>query len=73
MVYKFRGFKKSFGWKQIYINNPKLMLNIKCFWYCKEAFTKLKLAKNCKIKDILTRLYDYMKTHFKHERRVYNK
>ena len=33
----------------------------------KKAFTEVETRKTAKIKDILTRLYDYMKTHFKHE------
>lgn len=62
--------RKSFGWKQIYsINNPKIDAEHKMlFDIAKEAFTEVETSeKTAKIKDILTRLYDYMKTHFKHE------
>jgi hemerythrin len=62
--------RKSFGWKQIYsVNNPQIDAEHKMlFDIAKEAFTEVEPhLKTAKIKDILTRLYDYMKTHFKHE------
>lgn len=62
--------KRNFGWKSIYsVNNSKIdEEHKKLFDIAQEAFTEVEPhLKSAKIKDILTRLYDYMKTHFSHE------
>lgn len=62
--------KKNFGWKEIYsVNNTKIDAEHKrLFDIAQEAFIEVDdELKASKIKTILTKLYDYMKTHFKHE------
>jgi len=62
--------KKNFGWKEIYsVNNSKIDAEHKrLFDIAQEAFIEVdEELKASKIKTILTKLYDYMKTHFKHE------
>jgi hemerythrin len=62
--------KKSFGWKEIYsVENPKIDAeHKKLFDIAEEAFTEVEpQLRNAKIKEVLTNLYTYMKTHFKHE------
>lgn len=62
--------KKNFGWKEIYsVNNPNIdSEHKKLFDIAQEAFIEVEPAlKTRKIKEVLTKLYDYMKTHFKHE------
>lgn len=62
--------KKNFGWKDIYsVNNPNIDIEHKqLFDIAQEAFIEVGPdLKPKKIKEVLTRLYSYMKTHFKHE------
>ncbi len=62
--------KKNFGWKEIYsVQNPMIDTeHKKLFEIAQEAFIDVDpLQKSIKIKNVLTKLYDYMKTHFKHE------
>jgi hemerythrin len=62
--------KKNFGWKEIYsVQNPMIDAeHKKLFEIAQEAFIDVDpLQKSIKIKNVLTKLYDYMKTHFKHE------
>jgi hemerythrin len=62
--------KKNFGWKEIYsVNNPNIdNEHKKLFDIAQEAFIEVEpTLKTRKIKEVLTKLYDYMKTHFKHE------
>lgn len=62
--------KKNFAWKEIYSFGNKELDNDhkELFDIAKEAFKEVpNEEKNLKIKNILNRLYDYMKTHFKHE------
>ena len=62
--------KRNFGWKEIYsVGNPKIDAeHKKLFDIAEEAFTEVDATqKNAKIKEVLTNLYGYMKTHFKHE------
>jgi hemerythrin len=62
--------KKNFGWKEIYsVNNPNIdSEHKKLFDIAQEAFIEVEpTLKTRKIKEVLTKLYDYMKTHFKHE------
>jgi hemerythrin len=62
--------KKNFGWKDIYsVNNPNIDIEHKqLFDIAQEAFIEVEPdLKPKKIKEVLTRLYSYMKTHFKHE------
>ena len=62
--------KRNFGWKEIYsVGNPKIDAeHKKLFDIAEEAFTEVDATqKSVKIKEVLTSLYDYMKTHFKHE------
>lgn len=62
--------KTNFGWKEIYsLNNPSLDEEHKTlFEISEEAFTVVEPElKHKKIKDILGKLYEYMKTHFSHE------
>lgn len=62
--------KKNFGWKDIYsVGNPQIDAeHKKLFDIAEEAFTDVALdLRTAKIKEILTDLYNYMKTHFKHE------
>lgn len=62
--------KRNFGWKEIYsVENPKIDAeHKKLFDIAEEAFTEVDATqKSVKIKEVLTSLYDYMKTHFKHE------
>jgi hemerythrin len=62
--------KKNFGWKNIYsINNPNIDFEHKqLFDIAQEAFIEVEAdLKPKKIKEVLNKLYSYMKTHFKHE------
>ncbi len=62
--------RKSFGWKEIYsINNKQIDNEHKqLFDIAQEAFEIVNSSdRNSKIKNIITDLYDYLKTHFKHE------
>jgi hemerythrin len=62
--------KKNFGWKDIYsVNNPNIDFEHKqLFDIAQEAFIEVEPnLKPKKIKEVLTKLYSYMKTHFKHE------
>ena len=62
--------KKNFGWKEIYsVGNANIDAEHKMlFDIAQEAFFEVEPSlKSKKLKDVLTRLYDYMKTHFKHE------
>ena len=62
--------KKSFGWKEIYsVNNPYIdKEHKKLFEIAQEAFVEVEPSmKNKKIKEVLSELYTYMKTHFEHE------
>jgi hemerythrin len=62
--------KKNFGWKNIYsVNNPNIDdEHKKLFDIAQEAFIEVEPdLKPAKIKEILTKLYNYMKKHFKHE------
>lgn len=62
--------KKNFGWKEIYsVGNTNIDTEHKMlFDIAQEAFLEVEPSlKSKKLKDVLTRLYDYMKTHFKHE------
>ena len=62
--------KTNFGWKEIYsLNNPELDEEHKTlFNIAEEAFAVVEVElKHEKIKSILNKLYEYMKTHFAHE------
>lgn len=62
--------KKNFGWKEIYsVNNPNIDFEHKqLFDIAQEAFIQVEPhQKQKKIKEVLTKLYNYMKTHFNHE------
>lgn len=62
--------KKNFGWKDIYsVGNANIDAEHKVlFDIAQEAFLEVEPSlKTKKLKEILTRLYTYMKTHFKHE------
>ena len=62
--------KKNFGWKEIYsVQNPAIDAeHKKLFDIAQEAFIEVEPQQKAqKIKNVLTKLYDYMKTHFKHE------
>ena len=62
--------KKNFGWKEIYsVGNVEIdKEHKKLFDIAQEAFTPVEeTQRNAKIKEVLTELYTYMKTHFKHE------
>ena len=62
--------KKNFGWKDIYsVGNTNIDAEHKMlFDIAQEAFLEVEGSlKSKKLKDVLTRLYDYMKSHFKHE------
>ena len=62
--------KRNFGWKEIYsVGNPSIDAEHKqLFDIAQEAFTDVESSqRNIKIKEVLTSLYNYMKTHFKHE------
>lgn len=62
--------KKNFGWKEIYsVGNVEIdKEHKKLFDIAQEAFTQVESSqRNLKIKEVLTELYTYMKTHFKHE------
>lgn len=62
--------RKNFGWKNIYsVNNMKIDQEHKqLFDIAKEAFQTVEDEnRSKKIKEILTDLYEYMKTHFKDE------
>ena len=62
--------KKNFGWKDIYsVGNVNIDTEHKMlFDIAQEAFLDVESSlKTKKLKEILTKLYDYMKTHFKHE------
>ena len=62
--------KKNFGWKDIYsVEDKKIDAeHKKLFDIAEEAFTEVEPEqRTAKIKEVLTDLYSYMKTHFKHE------
>ena len=62
--------KKNFSWREIYsLDNKELDDDHKeLFDIAKEAFKEVSPEeRNIKIKNILNRLYAYMKTHFKNE------
>lgn len=62
--------KKNFGWKEIYsVGNVEIdREHKKLFDIAQDAFTQVEESqRNAKIKEVLTELYTYMKTHFKHE------
>lgn len=62
--------KTNFGWKDIYsLQNPELDEEHKSlFIIAEEAFAMVEpKLKHGKIKDVLNKLYEYMKTHFSHE------
>ena len=62
--------KTNFGWKEIYsLNNEQLDDEHKnLFKIAEEAFAVVKPElKHEKIKTVLNKLYEYMKTHFSHE------
>jgi hemerythrin len=62
--------KKNFGWKEIYsVGNVEIdREHKKLFDIAQDAFTQVEeTQRNAKIKEVLTELYTYMKTHFKHE------
>lgn len=62
--------KKNFSWREIYsLDNKELDDDHKeLFDIAKEAFKEISPEeRNIKIKNILNRLYAYMKTHFKNE------
>ena len=62
--------KKNFGWKEIYsVGNVEIdKEHKKLFDIAQDAFTQVEeTQRNAKIKEVLTELYTYMKTHFKHE------
>ena len=62
--------KKNFGWKEIYsVGNVEIdKEHKKLFDIAQDAFTQVEeTQRNSKIKEVLTELYTYMKTHFKHE------
>ena len=62
--------RKSFGWKDLYTVGNKIIdeEHKQLFDIAKEAFLEVEdKNRKDKIKTILTDLYDYMFTHFKHE------
>lgn len=62
--------KKNFGWKEIYsVGNVEIdKEHKKLFDIAQDAFMQVEeTQRNVKIKEVLTELYTYMKTHFKHE------
>lgn len=62
--------KKNFGWKEIYsVGNKEIdREHKKLFDIAQDAFMQVEeTQRNAKIKEVLTELYTYMKTHFKHE------
>ena len=62
--------KKNFGWKEVYsVGNVEIdKEHKKLFDIAQGAFTQVEPSqRNAKIKEVLTELYTYMKTHFKHE------
>ena len=62
--------KKNFGWKEIYsVGNVEIDREHKqLFDIAQDAFIQVEeKQRNAKIKEVLTELYTYMKTHFKHE------
>lgn len=62
--------KKNFGWKEIYsVGNAEIdREHKKLFDIAQDAFIEVEESqRNAKIKEVLTELYTYMKTHFKHE------
>ncbi len=62
--------KKNFGWKEIYsVGNVEIdREHKKLFDIAQDAFMQVEeTQRNAKIKEVLTELYTYMKTHFKHE------
>ncbi|MDD2895205.1 MAG: bacteriohemerythrin [Aliarcobacter sp.] len=62
--------KKNFGWKEIYsVGNVEIdREHKKLFDIAQDAFMQVEeKQRNAKIKEVLTELYTYMKTHFKHE------
>ena len=62
--------KRNFGWKEIYsVGNVEIdKEHKKLFDIAQDAFTQVEeTQRNSKIKEVLTELYTYMKTHFKHE------
>lgn len=62
--------RRDFGWRDVYsVNNATIDDEHKqLFDIAKEAFKIVDPKKrNTKLKEILTDLYDYMKTHFEHE------
>ncbi len=62
--------RKSFGWKEIYSVHDESIdnENKKLFDIAQEAFIPVDQEhRTYKIREVLTRLYDYMKTHFSHE------
>lgn len=68
--------KKNFGWKDIYkIGNDTIdNEHKKLFDIASEAFEHVEPSqRNEKIKDVLSRLYNYMKTHFSHEEQYMEK
>ena len=67
--------KKNFGWKEIYsVGNVEIdKEHKKLFDIAQDAFTQVEdTQKKKKIKEVLTELYTYMKTHFKHEEKFMN-
>ena len=67
--------KKNFGWKEIYsVGNVEIdKEHKKLFDIAQDAFTQVEeTQRNAKIKEVLTELYTYMKTHFKHEEKFMN-
>jgi hemerythrin len=62
--------KRNFGWKEIYsIDNANIdMEHKKLFDIAKEAFEEVEpILRLIKVRDVLSELYNYMKTHFMHE------
>jgi hemerythrin len=62
--------KRNFGWKEIYsVGNKEIdKEHKKLFDIAEEAFKEVEPnLRNAKIKEVLTDLYTYMKSHFKHE------
>jgi len=67
---KLKDLKTNFGWKEIYsLDNSQLDDEHKTlFKIAEEAFIPVEpKLKREKIKDTLNKLYEFMKTHFKHE------
>ena len=62
--------KKNFGWKEIYnVGNSSIDTeHKKLFDIAQEAFIEVEPSqRSAKIREVLTDLYTYMKSHFKHE------